>query len=369
MKETTESKQARRDAILSRLDAMTLEQRGQFATNYAQARGIPFEDAAMEIVRIRSGETFDHLDQLEHDVARLDREIRALQRMASVHVPEGRPWMMALEMQFAALRRNVDYVRNQTSPSWLNHVSSHLRHAECYSFTTETAAAIALASKTIPMESRVGRQVFPSHAGWWWFQKAITVPGLDKDSDQCEALSWGQSEQGVWVFGWLRDYDKGFHRDPIPVYGEQCIGESSLSELQAASSKGKDPNEAASKTAGLHIWRFILAGTAWLQQRIVTSSSGHIERHRRKQLARENAVVVSDVKVIELRRRETSTALSVPCSHEVVEWSCRWVVNGHWRNQPYANGERKLIYIMPFVKGPSDKPLRVPTHTVYQVSR
>ena len=38
------------------------------------------------------------------------------------------------------------------------------------------------------------------------------------------------------------------------------------------------------------------------------------------------------------------------------------------QKQPYK-AEQKLIYIMPFVKGPADKPLRVPTHTVYQVSR
>ena len=45
-------------------------------------------------------------------------------------------------------------------------------------------------------------------------------------------------------------------------------------------------------------------------------------------------------------------------------------MSGHWRNQFYATtGQRKLIYIMPFVKGPADKPMRTDERKVYQVSR
>lgn len=41
-------------------------------------------------------------------------------------------------------------------------------------------------------------------------------------------------------------------------------------------------------------------------------------------------------------------------------YSHRWIVQGHWRNQPYKeNGEtvHKVIWIAPYVKGPDDKPL------------
>lgn len=43
-----------------------------------------------------------------------------------------------------------------------------------------------------------------------------------------------------------------------------------------------------------------------------------------------------------------------------VEWSHRWFVSGHWRNQPYKeNGETvyRQIWIAPYVKGPDGKPL------------
>lgn len=43
-----------------------------------------------------------------------------------------------------------------------------------------------------------------------------------------------------------------------------------------------------------------------------------------------------------------------------VDWSCRWIVHGHFRQQPYGPGGslRKRIWIPPYVKGPADKPLR-----------
>ena len=45
------------------------------------------------------------------------------------------------------------------------------------------------------------------------------------------------------------------------------------------------------------------------------------------------------------------------------QYSHRFLVKGHWRNQPYKDGEVRKIYIAPFVKGPADKPLIIRTHT------
>lgn len=41
-----------------------------------------------------------------------------------------------------------------------------------------------------------------------------------------------------------------------------------------------------------------------------------------------------------------------------VQWSHRWLVQGHWRNQFYPSEQvHRQIWIAPFVKGPDDKPL------------
>jgi hypothetical protein len=48
-----------------------------------------------------------------------------------------------------------------------------------------------------------------------------------------------------------------------------------------------------------------------------------------------------------------------------VEWSCRWMVRGHWRNQFYrSTGRREPLWITEYVKGPEGKPLKLPQATV-----
>lgn len=47
-----------------------------------------------------------------------------------------------------------------------------------------------------------------------------------------------------------------------------------------------------------------------------------------------------------------------------IDWSCRWLVRGHWRR--YQDGRQ--TYIAPYVKGPDDKPFRV-TDRVFEFIR
>lgn len=70
------------------------------------------------------------------------------------------------------------------------------------------------------------------------------------------------------------------------------------------------------------------------------------------------------VTVIQLRRRE-----SRPSEGESrVQWMHRWMVRGHWRNQPYGDGSVRRIWIAPFVKGPEGLPF-VQSEKVYSLSR
>lgn len=39
--------------------------------------------------------------------------------------------------------------------------------------------------------------------------------------------------------------------------------------------------------------------------------------------------------------------------------TCRFIVGGHYRNQPYKGGEIKRIFIDPYIKGPADAPLKI----------
>jgi hypothetical protein len=65
-----------------------------------------------------------------------------------------------------------------------------------------------------------------------------------------------------------------------------------------------------------------------------------------------------DLRVIHLRRRVPRNPHDDLGEQEEVNWSHRWVVRGHWRNQwRPKEGRHVPTWIAPFVKGPEDKPL------------
>jgi hypothetical protein len=293
-----------------------------------------------------------------------------------------RPWMTALEMQFAALAVVRRLTRTPGVPRSVTdaHVLRCLHRSATFSWSAETSSAIWLASKTIPVDTCFDRDLLTDgiRDAWWWLNGPLPLPMKhpkkheddfnEIDTAHICALLLSVDPQGFWTISCGR---MSTRQVPYMIEFNQVRVGVSLLELSHPETRGYDPER---MTAGpvrprdLMLFRFVLGASAWLRQRIVTTASGHIERHRRKQLAREyDAPIPSDVKVIELRRAESSPHGSTTAS-DPVDWACRWIVNGHWRNQPYKD-ERRLIYINPYLKGPADRPLRVPSHTVYQVDR
>lgn len=290
-----------------------------------------------------------------------------------------RPWMTALEKQFSLLansRRGVA-LNDGLASARDAAIVRLLPGATTFAWMGETASAVWIASQSIPSNSMLNLSDLPdAHtSSFWWLEcplpipmdkephdkiqddvfDAYTIPGLalevTRDRSELRAFIVRDSEHGP--------LSSGFVSFP---FGMSLADFTEKRVVNVAPAFGWNPG-----SNGELIFRFILAAMVWLRQRVVISSEGLIERHRRKQLARDLDVPLpSDVKVIQFRRSESQPNFGG--EHEAVDWSCRWVVGGHWRNQPYKD-ERKLIYILPYVKGPADKPLKVPTHTVYMVNR
>lgn len=266
-----------------------------------------------------------------------------------------RPWMTALEMQFAAMGFLCEH---PDSDAWRMKLElQNLKTASAYSWSLDAATAVSMASRTIPESTRLS-DVSLEHAGWWWLGVNEHVPA--------SAILWSRWRDGV-LLSWYQLDDQSRPWSHL-VWGWP-FGDSLATMLASHIREDADEGGFKRELRDIEIIsRFFLAGCAWLAQRIVTIGSGRIERHRRKQLAREHdSPLPSDVKVVQLRRVEAESHQPSE-GGESVEWSCRWIVSGHWRNQQYKD-ERKLIYIMPHVKGPEDMPLKVPTHTVYRVDR
>lgn len=213
----------------------------------------------------------------------------------------------------------------------------------------------------------------PGSAGWWWFDRPLDIQ-TTPEGQGLAAILWNVDEDGVLLASFVFDEKHGpmlSGRWTWPHDATWAEAMQTLEKQELLMWTRTDLPQAKAKEAFGTIGRIFLGGCAWLQQRVVSVGGGHVERHRRKQLAREQSVDVQrEVKVIQLRRTERAGSPSAERVGDAPEWSCRWVVSGHWRNQFYAKtSDHKLIYIMPFVKGPEGKPMKVASHTVYSVNR
>jgi hypothetical protein len=109
--------------------------------------------------------------------------------------------------------------------------------------------------------------------------------------------------------------------------------------------------------------RLFAAILALIDQRILVSDQERPDRATRRRLG--DLPDETTVNVIRLRRTVTTQAQE---EGEGVDWACRWVVQGHWRQQPYpSTGEVRPIWITPYIKGPEDKPLKAINPRVFAV--
>lgn len=98
----------------------------------------------------------------------------------------------------------------------------------------------------------------------------------------------------------------------------------------------------------------IAAQLEFMNLEIVAAEPVQHSRQVRRAAERENRPL-PDLRVITLRRQKRNS----DGKETDVDWSCRWLVGGHWRNQWYPSTmEHKPVYIVPYVKGPENKPFR-----------
>lgn len=113
-----------------------------------------------------------------------------------------------------------------------------------------------------------------------------------------------------------------------------------------------------------------LAALLFLRQKILVTAPASVPDQDAFRLRQRLRQPPSDrARIVYLRRRvyAESTCLGAEAQRH---YSCQWLVSGHWRQQPYpSEGAVRPKWILPYVKGPSDKPLKAPTKTVYAVVR
>ena len=227
----------------------------------------------------------------------------------------------------------------------------------------------------------------PSPEGFIWFAQCLNLPAapdgfiyplralswcqvLLKDDPSETSMRWADESfdpsevDAVWfVITVYVDFEGEPH--PLTVLSWE-VGET-LSGLLPKRPGGYSGAFAQAKNVSVAIGQYIASIFSFLEQEIVVKSDVSIPRPLRRN-APPIAKVFDPIKVIELRRRSRSQDIAE--GNRDIEWSCQWVVRGHWRKQWYpAQQAHKPKYILPYVKGPDDKPLRVTAETVFNVVR
>ncbi len=115
-------------------------------------------------------------------------------------------------------------------------------------------------------------------------------------------------------------------------------------------------------------WRIAQTTLRLMQQTIATRYKERPDRATRRDGAR-RGFEERDVVVVRLRReRDPRTPDDGP--HSDANYSHRFIVNGHWRNQWYpASAMHRQIWISPYVKGDESLPLVVRPKRVYTWDR
>lgn len=130
---------------------------------------------------------------------------------------------------------------------------------------------------------------------------------------------------------------------------------------------GNEWDEVGKPTGAIWWWRILQSTFRLMQQRIAVKHFERPERQARHEAKRVGMRPDTEVVVVRLRREKGEPAEP---TGESANYSHRFIVGGHWRNQPYESlGIYRQIWIAPYVKGPKDKPLIVRPKRVYQWDR
>lgn len=247
-----------------------------------------------------------------------------------------------------------------------------LRTATPYYWSQQIAESVVTSARSLPDDTALSLETYKANtAGWYWFASPIT----SLDSEPVNAILWCVVDTPIEhklftakrsIFLSTFAYWSGLLQPRLTVLIPELIP---LSTLRAGGvGEGSFEN-------GFHrtldspvpmIIKFMISALLWIDQKILItepSKPNHTARHQ----ARRYVLAAPDIQVVTLRRKEHSHDST---NTKEVEWTCQWVVSGHWRQQYYpSTGERRPLWITPYIKGPENKPLKPPSPKIFAVTR
>ena len=131
--------------------------------------------------------------------------------------------------------------------------------------------------------------------------------------------------------------------------------------------EGNEVDISGAPTGAKEWWQLLQTSFRLMQQRIAHKGYSRPQRARRREAVR---LGFPDQEIVIVRLRRERSDEPGEASGEEADYSHRFIVSGHWRNQWYPSEKlHRQIWISPYVKGPEDKPLIVRPRRVFQWQR
>lgn len=245
-----------------------------------------------------------------------------------------------------------------------------LLNGECFYWSRGIIDVVSVAAQSLPDSWCLMKQDIPAASGFFWFAKE---PGIEYRGIRAfgwTLLSVGDKAAAVYIprnNGAMPDFDTvalviftgnpDFPK-PLPSLSRIVVGQPlsawRLEQSDYAVSINANPDEFNYEYQALRLFAVMLS---FIQQKILVTSRHITSRATRRRVAPSRSAE-ADINIVKLRSvvRHDHKGEELP-----VEWSCRWLVRGHWRDQWFPSIKKnRPIWIRPYIKGPEDKPLRDP---------
>jgi hypothetical protein len=247
-----------------------------------------------------------------------------------------------------------DYGNMPGGEVWRVGLVGALEDAETFFVAGHICPAIEGAARTMPTWPLVAERL-PAFCGWAMFERPL-----------------GFGEYGIDAILWAPvSYEDG-SPDALMVhlFSREVTAHSALRGMISLSGLlhwplGGSVSEyidGQNRNAGAYVAAFF----SFVHQRILVSRAQPVLNRQKRRRLRERLQHEPLVRVIELRRRDYADRGAD--ESEPAEWSCRWLVRGHWHRY-HTRGGLEPRWVNPYVKGPDDRPFKAPRATVYEVVR
>jgi hypothetical protein len=274
----------------------------------------------------------------------------------------------------------LDRIKDDALDGWLWTPKGELPTCPLYFVSAEMTEVAKAAGATLPCADLPVQQM-PSETGLMMFDRPIGTVSFQDAIPDVVGVIWHIPDQGAYVNS---DHDCGVPEDcgcpdeylaiddlvvaihPLVLF-DGCPIPCGLVEWRPAGYPKPEQDEPEYEPGvwtsvdvddGIEaeqcIGETLLASWVLMQQSLAWTEREHADRGERRRWMRSGRTP-AEILVVKLRRMQERPE---PLSEELVAWSHRWLVGGHWRQQFYPSTQsHKPVWISPHVKGPADKPL------------